>query len=454
MPLISGRIRRFALHATLCFLMKINVNLPNQLTLGRLGLCALFVAALSIDTVLGFEWDYGGTVALAIFIVASLTDWLDGWIARKYNLVTDLGKLLDPLADKILICAGFVGLMAQSTTDFDGPPMWMVVVIISREFLITGLRLVAANRSYLMAADWAGKHKTISQIVYVLVSLLLLSGTELRLVSDTHPLVLLFFNLLKLLQPVLLWIALFITVASGFYYFFKNRFLFVTESEEPSALPPPIPPEAELPPIIASSVHPQVPPLKSPLSPDVSSALGVFPAFKEWQVIIEALGKGDQSIILRKGGIAEGKSGFQVRYKQFWLFPTLFHQQSDKTKPPASDGFISGQKEDGPVTLKYFAQVTQVAYIDDWATVLKLDLFHLWKEEVMRERFDWGTEKGLHCIMVRIHRVLKPVTIDWKSEFAGCKSWVEVPVDFSKMDSVPVLDDESYASLRSKIVQS
>ena len=103
------------------------LNLPNQLSVMRLGLCGLLLISLSVT------WPYAACGALIIFSIASLTDWLDGAIARRYGLVTDLGKLLDPLADKVLITGTLVGLVARGIV-----PMWMVVLIIAREFLITG----------------------------------------------------------------------------------------------------------------------------------------------------------------------------------------------------------------------------------------------------------------------------------------------------------------------------
>ena len=150
------------------------LNLPNQLTVMRLWMCGLLLISMS------FEWPYAATTALGIFTLASLTDWLDGEIARSRNLVTDLGKLLDPLADKILITAALVALVDRHIA-----PMWMVVLIIAREFLITGLRIIAAHKNQILAAEKVGKHKTISQIVVILVSLTFLSLGEFGLQDTT-----------------------------------------------------------------------------------------------------------------------------------------------------------------------------------------------------------------------------------------------------------------------------
>ena len=174
------------------------LNLPNQLTVLRLGMCGLLLISLS------FQWPFAATTAFVIFTLASLTDWLDGAIARSRNLVTDLGKLLDPLADKILVVAALVALVDRHVA-----PMWMVVIIIAREFLITGLRIIAAHKQKILAAEKVGKHKTVSQIVAILVSLAYLSLGEFGL-QDTFVA-----RSLATSQGLFYWIALIITVLSG-----------------------------------------------------------------------------------------------------------------------------------------------------------------------------------------------------------------------------------------------
>src|SRR5271163_2473703 len=195
------------------------LNLPNQLTVLRLGMCGLLLISMS------FDWAYAATTACCIFALASLTDWLDGAIARARNLVTDLGKLLDPLADKVLIIGTLVALVERHVA-----PMWMVVIIVAREFLITGLRMIAANKQKILAAERVGKHKTISQIVAILVSLACLSFGEFGL-QDT-----LLARFLDASQIWFYWIALIITVLSGAIYFWKNASI-VNESLEAEPLP-------------------------------------------------------------------------------------------------------------------------------------------------------------------------------------------------------------------------
>ncbi|MFZ5805617.1 MAG: CDP-diacylglycerol--glycerol-3-phosphate 3-phosphatidyltransferase [Verrucomicrobiota bacterium] len=182
------------------------MNLPNKLTIARLLLCVLFVVFWSI------EGHFRGATLLIIFGAASLTDWLDGNIARKYNLITDFGKLFDPLADKILISIAFIGLMLQQLV-----PFWIVVCIIAREFLITGLRTLAASKGIVLSAEQMGKNKTISQMITALVGLLILAWQDARfalcILDDMK---------LYLLLP-LVALTLVFTVYSGLMYYIKNR---------------------------------------------------------------------------------------------------------------------------------------------------------------------------------------------------------------------------------------
>lgn len=143
------------------------MNLPNRLTVARLGLAALFVLCFTID----FPWRF--TAAFGVFVLATATDWLDGEIARRQGLVTDFGKLMDPLADKILTASAFICL-----TGLDAIPAWAVILIIAREFLITGLRSLAASNGVVMSADTLGKHKTSWQMGTILYFLLLLAWRE------------------------------------------------------------------------------------------------------------------------------------------------------------------------------------------------------------------------------------------------------------------------------------
>lgn len=176
----------------------------------------------------------------------------------------------------------------------------------------------------------------------------------------------------------------------------------------------------------------------------------MFPAFKEWHVIVEALGSGEQIIILRKGGIAEARGGFDAaRAGRFWLFPTHFHAQREKTKPAAARWFPADPAaiaDAGVITLRYFADIVEHRFINDRDTVAALTPHHFWTEEAVREKFDWSHPPGLHVFVVRVHRLHTPFTLPLTPEMGGCKSWIELPIAFDAQPSTPVLDDATFAA--------
>ena len=172
------------------------MNLPNKLTVLRVLLIPFFVWAALGDPVPG----YSKYIAVLIFIVASLTDLLDGKIARKYGLVTNFGKFMDPLADKLLVCAALICLVSCGMLS-----AWMVIVIISREFIISGFRLVASDNGVVIAANYWGKFKTTFQMLMIIVLLLDLGGV------------------FDLIGQILTWVALILTVASLVDYVIKNK---------------------------------------------------------------------------------------------------------------------------------------------------------------------------------------------------------------------------------------
>lgn len=162
-----------------------------------------------MDTVWGFR------IALVTFSLAAASDWADGYLARKLNLVTSLGKLLDPLADKILVCAGFVFLTAKGFS-----PVWVTSMIIAREFFVTGIRQIAVEQGHVMAADQLGKWKTTFQLIFCITALVFLSFPGDNLLNTlSKP------SGIYLLE-VSLWLAALLTAVSGYNYFWKNRVLF------------------------------------------------------------------------------------------------------------------------------------------------------------------------------------------------------------------------------------
>lgn len=183
------------------------MNIPNKLTIFRMILIVPFVLLLLgnsgdwgwYNALFGGIREYVDYIALAIFIIASLTDLIDGKIARKYNMVTNFGKFMDPLADKLLVCSALIALV-----EIGRIPAWIVIVIISREFIISGFRLVAADNGVVIAASYWGKFKTTFQMV--MVCLMIADIPQLELLTD-----------------IVMWAALALTVISLIDYLCKNK---------------------------------------------------------------------------------------------------------------------------------------------------------------------------------------------------------------------------------------
>ncbi len=170
------------------------MNLPNKLTVLRVVLVPFFVAALLVSKSMeSMKW-----VALALFIIASLTDLLDGKIARKYNLVTTFGKFMDPLADKVLTISGMICLIELGRI-----PSWIVVIIVAREFIISGFRLIATEHGIVIAANYWGKWKTTFQMIMII--LMIMNIPKLSLLTD-----------------IVMWVALILTIISLATYIMQN----------------------------------------------------------------------------------------------------------------------------------------------------------------------------------------------------------------------------------------
>lgn len=209
------------------------MNLPNMLTMSRLFLALIMMILLELT------FPYSKTLALLTFAIAGMTDYLDGYIARKQGITTPFGKLMDPLTDKVMVCAAFVSFVEIQIHRGSSPgtvplvPAWIVVLIISREFLVTGLRLLAASRGDIIAAGRWGKHKTVWQIIAIIVILLglavrndLLRGSVDAAAAGDRDAKILLANY-DLAFTTISWsvasaVAL-ITLASGMMYFFQHR---------------------------------------------------------------------------------------------------------------------------------------------------------------------------------------------------------------------------------------
>ena len=172
--------------------------------------------------------------------------------------------------------------------------------------------------------------------------------------------------------------------------------------------------------------------------------------FKEWALVCEALGNGLQSIILRKGGIAEGRAGFRFQHDDFLLMPTLFHEQVAKLKLPENTQ-LPGLK-DGAHSLSLRATVEWTQDLTDWEQTKRLAPLHIWKEQVIRERFEYDAKQGISLAFLRIHRLSEPFEFPDAPKYGGCRSWVQLPELPESIRSVPVLDGESH-SLAEKAVR-
>ena len=175
------------------------MNTPNKLTIARM----IIVPFLVIFLLTGWGGEANRYISLTLFVVASVTDWFDGYLARKNNLVTNFGKFMDPLADKLLVCAAMICFLTNQQTQM---PAWAVIVIISREFIISGFRLVAAEKGVTIAASYWGKVKTVVQMI---MSILLIIHFE-------HP-------VFRIINPIFIYAAVLLTIISLVDYIYKNR---------------------------------------------------------------------------------------------------------------------------------------------------------------------------------------------------------------------------------------
>ena len=179
------------------------MNLPNKLTMFRVFMIPFFVIFMLVNV----TGEYDKYIAVAIFIIASLTDMLDGRFARKYNLVTNFGKFMDPLADKLLVCSALICLIG------DKLQAWIVIVIISRELIISGFRTIAADNGVVIAASWWGKYKTTSQMLMIIIMIVNLN-----------------YSWYGTLEYVFIYLSLVLTIISLVDYLVKNRQVLVDGS--------------------------------------------------------------------------------------------------------------------------------------------------------------------------------------------------------------------------------
>ena len=172
------------------------MNTPNKLTIARM----IIVPFLVIFLLTGWGGEANRYISLTLFVVASVTDWFDGYLARKNNLVTNFGKFMDPLADKLLVCSAMICMF-----DLKRLPAWFVIIIIAREFIISGFRLIAAENGIVIAANYWGKFKTASQMIMIILLILHFDG------------------IFVILEQIFIWLSLALTIISLITYIWQNR---------------------------------------------------------------------------------------------------------------------------------------------------------------------------------------------------------------------------------------
>ena len=172
------------------------MNVPNRLTILRVVMIPLFVVAMLWETLPYHEY-----IALALFVGACITDFFDGYLARKYNQITTFGKFMDPLADKLLVCSAMICMI-----ELNRLPAWVVIIIIAREFIISGFRLIAAENGVVIAANYWGKFKTVSQMIMIILLILDFGG-----------------SVFGILEQIFIWLSLALTVISLITYIWQNK---------------------------------------------------------------------------------------------------------------------------------------------------------------------------------------------------------------------------------------
>ena len=182
--------------------------------------------------------------------------------------------------------------------------------------------------------------------------------------------------------------------------------------------------------------------------PDAAAVHNI--GFKDWTLICSALGRGRQSLILRKGGIAEGREGFRFKHEKFYLFPTQYHQQAERVRPEERLGL--GQvvaPPAGTIEIRYFFSLEWAHWVDDWSVIERLEPFHVWREDVVRERFEYDDQRGLQCAVGRVFRLEPAWGFADRPSYRGCRSWINLP-EFPMAQPhslVPVMDDARHETV-------
>jgi hypothetical protein len=165
--------------------------------------------------------------------------------------------------------------------------------------------------------------------------------------------------------------------------------------------------------------------------------------FKEWALVCVALGAGKQSVILRKGGIAEGRAGFEFQHREFFLFPTYFHEQVERL---GGERPVLLPAREGKIEISFAAELDESAMLTSWDSVVALEPLHILQREVVRERFEYNERSSIHVGFVRVFRLATPWIIPDLPAYGGCRSWVKLPSAGERIELRPVLSDEEHAA--------
>ena len=177
--------------------------------------------------------------------------------------------------------------------------------------------------------------------------------------------------------------------------------------------------------------------------------------YKEWDVVCQALAAGRQHILLRKGGIHEGRKGFSFKHERFYLFPTRFHAQGEQVRKSfgnfAPEG--AGEWEEGDeILVQWWCEASWACTLTDWQDVAALEPFHIWTEELVRERYDCGEVQRIHCALVRVFALRVPLKLSYRKKYGGCRTWVDLPFP-PPGDPAPVVPHDEFAKVRAEVEQ-
>tara|TARA_B100000963_G_scaffold64152_2_gene52110 strand:- start:920 stop:1474 length:555 start_codon:yes stop_codon:yes gene_type:complete len=173
--------------------------------------------------------------------------------------------------------------------------------------------------------------------------------------------------------------------------------------------------------------------------------------YKEWVAVSDALLEGRQHLLLRKGGIHEGRKGFSFRHDAFAVFPTRFHAQAAQIRGPRPEGGAADEWEVGEeVFFEVWCEAVWAHTLSDWNQVKALEPFHIWTEDLVRERFDCGDVQQIHCALVRVYRLTEPFTVPYAKGYGGCRTWVNLPVRPPELMD-PVVEDSAFEAARTAI---